>query len=430
MKHPTFTLLLFCFFIYLSANSYAQRDSLAQKRKADSLSVVFELNKEAEFQAKAPMREAFLRKLANYPSDTVFELNIYNMAFRVLPDLSRFTHITRINAMENQLKEIVLKSKNIKFLESLDVRDNELSILKIGKAPKLSSVFMGRNPITDIPFGLHRARTLKKLDVSYTKIEKLPWWMKYKRSLSELLLFRNEIDLSRKNIRRMRHIKTLQLAGIQIDSLPDYFAKLKKLERLTVAYCRLQNLPDNFYKLEHLEVLILYQNNFLEIPKVVYALPVLRHLDFYFNQIRSIPKGLSRMDSLQELYLSFNQITVLPAEIAELKSLKKLYIHHNNIETAPAWLSKLSHIEVLDMGYNEIEVLPDFSSLDSLREVDFQENKLAKFPFQLLELPKIKLIFLSNNPFDLDKSEQLKLARLSKIYAQGGGRLVLFKKDD
>jgi hypothetical protein len=157
MKHPTFTLLLFCFFIYLSANSYAQRDSLAQKRKADSLSVVFELNKEAEFQAKAPMREAFLRKLANYPSDTVFELNIYNMAFR-------------------------------EFL--------------------------------------------------------------------------------------------------------------------------------------------------------------------------------------------------------------------------------------------------DFSSLDSLREVDFQENKLAKFPFQLLELPKIKLIFLSNNPFDLDKSEQLKLARLSKIYAQGGGRLVLFKKDD
>jgi len=174
------------------------------------------------------------------------------------------------------------------------------------------------------------------------------------------------------------------------------------------------------------QTLILYSDAFTEIPTVCFRLSELKHLDFYYNSLQIIPPGIGHLEKLEHLYLSFNQISVLPSDIQNLHHLKSFHAHHNNLEEAPVWFAKLDSLEILDLGFNDIESLPDLSSLKQLKEVDFQENRLHKFPFQLLELPKMRLVFLSYNPFELTTKEQKKLSLLSKEFANKKGKLILF----
>jgi Leucine-rich repeat (LRR) protein len=413
----------FIIFIYLSLIvdlSFAQTDSTVI-RQAELAS-----QHEIELSTK---RALFLKELSLFPSDSAFEFNICDLGFHELPDISRFTHLTAIRVSGNQLNKLKLKSKNIKFVTVIDIRDNNISILKIGRAPQLKSVYLGENPLQKITTSLLFDHKLRSMDISKTHIEKLAWWMKYKTSLSELYINQSELRLSNRNIRRMRNIKTLLLARMHIDSLPFSFSKLHKLERLTIGYCSLNKLPSNFGALNNLHTLILYSNAFTEFPSVCYQLESLVHLDLYYNHIRNIPQGIGQLKKLEHLYLSFNQISTLPNDIQELTHLKSFHIHHNNIETAPHWLNNLTELQILDMGYNDIDLIPNLSKLDSLKEVDFQENNISAFPFQFLEMPNTRLIFLANNPFSMTLDEKKKLSKLSKEFAKHNGQLILFKKD-
>jgi len=428
MKASTILLLVLINTFGASTILVAQANTTYSKQFLDSLKQVRIKRQQAYFESLKPTRTEFIKKLESYPTDSVFSLDIRNLGFTIFPDISRFTHITSIQASGNQLKELKLLAKNIQHLKVLDIRDNQIEKLKIGKAPELKTIYLASNPIHHIPSRLVFGHQLEVMDLSKTKIRRLPWWMKHKRSLNKLLINSGEFVLDNKNIRRMRRLKTLQLSRIRIDSLPRNFSKLKNLERLTIAYCSLNKLPDNFYKLQKLNTLIFYSDAFTKLPEVCYQLPSLTHLDFYYNHIRSIPKGIDQLKNLEHLYLSFNQISVLPPDIQNLSKLQSFHIHHNNIEIAPQWLSRLTSLEILDLGFNDIEKLPDLSNLKSLKEVDFQENKLIKFPFQLLELPNTQLIFLSNNPFSLSRDEQLRLTKLSKAFADRNGKLILVKE--
>ncbi|RUA30600.1 MAG: hypothetical protein DSY76_02400 [Bacteroidetes bacterium] len=408
----------------------AQIDSVYQKHLLDSLRQVNLIEQKAQLKALKIARSKFLKNLDTYPSDSAFKLDISNMGFDVFPDISRFTNITYIQASGNNLRDIRLSSKNIKHLEVLDIRENNIETLHIGKAPNLKNAYLAANPLKRIPFSFVFNKKLEMIDISKTQISLLPWWLKYKKNITELIINGGIFEINNRNNRRMRQLKTLTLAHLKVDSLPNSFSKLHKLERLTIAYTHLHSLPDNFYKLKNLNTLILYSDAFHNIPTICYKLPKLKHLDFYFNSIRTIPNGIQQLENLEYLYLSFNQISILPPDIQNIKRLKYLYLHHNNIENTPQWLGQLDSLEILDMGFNDIDTLTDLSNLKNLAEVDFQNNQLNHFPFQLLELPKTRLIYLSNNPFVMNYSEQQKLKRLSKEFAKRGGHLILVNKKE
>ena len=428
MKAQYYILILFFVSLISIKPIHAQIDSVYQKQLLDSLKQASLIEQKAQEKVLKISRANFIKKLNCYPSDSAFKLDISNMGFEAFPDIGRFTNITYIQASGNNIREIKLSSKNLKQLEVLDIRDNKIETITIGKAPKLKSVYMGTNPIERIPSSFLFDKNLDMIDISKTQISLLPWWMKYKKSIIELIINEGKFEINNRNNRRMRQLKTLSLAHLKIDSLPNSFSKLHRLERLTIAYTRLHNLPPNFYELKNLNTLILYSDAFHELPSVCYKLLKLKHLDFYYNSIQSIPSGIDQLQNLEHLYLSFNQISILPSGIQNLKRLKSFHIHHNNIENAPQWLSQLDSLEILDMGFNDIETLPDLSNLKNLKEIDFQGNRITHFPFQLMELPKAHLIFLSNNPFVMSYDNQIKLEKLSKEFAKRNGQLILVNK--
>jgi Leucine-rich repeat (LRR) protein len=165
-------------------------------------------------------------------------------------------------------------------------------------------------------------------------------------------------------------------------------------------------LPATFANLDSLTSVIFYKNQFSEIPPEIFKLYQLEELDFYYNQIHEIPDEIGDLTKLEQLFVSYNTISKLPESMARLLHLKYFYIHHNELVIVPDWLLKLSSLERLDLSYNKIMVLPDLSQIETLTEVDLQDNQLESFPWELFEKENMKILLIKNNPLILDEDER------------------------
>ena len=418
------TLYIFIF-LFIGFGSMAQIHTIYTKYDSTAIKKMNDAYHEAAFNRNIEARANFMLSLDSIASDSAFVFDIRGLFFREMPDIRRFTNIIEINAERNQLTKFRIKSRNLKHIKTINISGNNISDLKIGKAPKLEKIDFGRNPISKIPFGIFRSRKIDELSLNSCNVKKLPWWLPFKKKIRQLYVYNNPLAISNKNIRRMRNLTHLQMSILPGDSISSYFSRLTNLKKLVFYKSKINSLPDNFWQLNNLEVFILYDNEFDEIPEVCFKLPRLHHLDFYYNNVKYIPMGIMQCDSLEELYLSYNQISVIPDALKEMKNLKKLYIHHNNIEEVPKWINSMPQLEVLDMGYNQINELPSFSNLINLHTVDFQSNELTEFPFEWYNLPSLNRIFLFDNPWKLTSKEYKKVMEMKELLKQQGGELFV-----
>lgn len=91
--------------------------------------------------------------------------------------------------------------------------------------------------------------------------------------------------------------------------------------------------------------------------------------------------------------------------MGNLKNIEGFFIHHNRLLFLPKWIINFKRLEILDVGFNQLRSLPDLSKLESLYEVDLQENNLEQIPVKLLEKQGIKRVFLTGNSFILKATE-------------------------
>eukprot|EP01062_Namystynia_karyoxenos_P015066 TRINITY_DN1546_c0_g3_i1.p1 TRINITY_DN1546_c0_g3~~TRINITY_DN1546_c0_g3_i1.p1 ORF type:complete len:783 (+),score=173.80 TRINITY_DN1546_c0_g3_i1:79-2349(+) len=96
-------------------------------------------------------------------------------------------------------------------------------------------------------------------------------------------------------------------------------------------------------------------------------------LDISNNKLRGLPKELGKLTLLTELVASSNQLLSLPEEINELGALRKLHVQHNNLSVLPP-------------------VLPA-----SLEDLHIAWNELGGFPMQVLQLPRLSSVDITEN---------------------------------
>ena len=103
-----------------------------------------------------------------------------------------------------------------------------------------------------------------------------------------------------------------------------------------------------------------------------------------------------------------------------LDSLQFLYVHNNLLHFIPSWITKLEHLTILDAGFNRLITVPDLSVIPSLQEVDLQHNNLEEIPWNLLNKPNLKMLFLRDNPFISDPDDLQAIKRISRKRQQEG----------
>lgn len=126
-------------------------------------------------------------------------------------------------------------------------------------------------------------------------------------------------------------------------------------------------------------------------------LDLLKVLDLSFLNLNKIPPEIGCLENLEELNLAGNCLKVLPEEIYNLKNLKVLSLGDvisggNNLTSLSKNIGKLTNLEVLKIVWNE---------------------DLKELPKEILNLPKLDLVFLSQHSIlDSEVGQQL----LEKCY--------------
>ncbi len=257
-------------------------------------------------------------------------------------------------------------------LESLDLRDHGIGLLKAGDFDGLSrlrSLNLESNQLTELPsdlfFGLN--------------------------NLEDLMLGNNRLaQLPADVFAGLSNLQILDLQENQLGSLPvPIFDSLSKLRELFLASNRLANLPESLFEgLSQVEEIYLERNKLSALPNGLFAgLARLEYLRLRENRLTDFNASLfTDLSRLRTLNLVQNRLTRVPDNLPA--SLRELWLNYNEITSVPEdAFAGLSNLETLGLSGNHIVRLPldAFSTLVNLRNLSLGDNRLREIPPSLFD---------------------------------------------
>ncbi|CAF0772659.1 unnamed protein product [Brachionus calyciflorus] len=192
--------------------------------------------------------------------------------------------------------------------------------------------------------------------------------------------------------------------SIDITKDTDIFQRIgsvKTLKRLDLSFNNLDNYPRQLCDLSLLESLNLTGNKLNEndLPSELDRYHNLIELILDKNNFKRIPKILSKFKKLQRLSLKNNELIELK-NVEYFKKLKYLIVDYNNLASVDDSVRVLDKLEILYMSHNSIQQIDSSlfkSSLHNLKQLDLSFNKLERITTELLMLPHLESLNLSNN---------------------------------
>jgi Leucine-rich repeat (LRR) protein len=396
---------------------YFYADSINKLRKDQ-----WRIQQQALDSAKAIDDAKRIKAFFQQNPDSIRVIDLTNLVLDTCPHLAQYSSAIALRLMRNNIQEI---KKDVwplsDSLRKVSLSDNLLNKIRFAKNSSIRDLDLSENELKRIPRSIKKLKSLRSINLSHNHIKRIPRFLARMNSLEEVDLNYNQIhQLRKRTIKGLRNLKIIQIGANHISSLPENISICKRVESLNLGKNQLSSIPTSFAELDSLQHLIFYDNEFDSIPAVIWKLHQLKELDFYKNNIAVIPQGIGQLQHLEQLFLAYNKIGSLPDTLQSLMHLKALYLHHNQMIIVPKWIGNFTHLLYLDMGYNKIFELPDMSGMDQLQEVDFQQNNLSEFPYDLLKNTHLNHIYLQGNSFVLTKEEREEMEKLSKKLEEKG----------
>lgn len=167
-------------------------------------------------------------------------------------------------------------------------------------------------------------------------------------------------------------VKKLVLTNPEFDKLPKEFYRLKALRHVEiiakwpVEKSPMERLDDKLLDLKDLEHLVIVGSSLVRIPEYMNKLTKLRHCSFAGGNLSRVPAHLMDMPCLEYLNLNNNQLSDIP--VFDLPDLEYLHLANNQLKTLPENLLALPRIEKIKVSNNPFSFLPaafsDFKGLE------------------------------------------------------------------
>ncbi|XP_047443837.1 podocan [Mugil cephalus] len=264
-------------------------------------------------------------------------------------------------------------------LVSADFAANQLTRIypyTFGYKPKLRSVYLHNNKLTDVGLPDHMFNASENLEI--------------------LTMSSNFLRVVPKNL--PSNLSRLHLKSNKLEKIPaGAFDNLHNLRELYLQNNLLSNEGmdnETFSHLSSLECLDLSNNNLSVVPKGLPRNLVLLHLEK--NSIRSIPgDALTPVRNLEYLLLHNNKLrsrSIHPAAFQGLKKLHTLHMYNNLLERVPRGLPRRA--KTLMLLHNSISEIArnDLSLLYTLTELNLSYNKLTSSKIQRDAFRKLRLL--------------------------------------
>lgn len=178
-------------------------------------------------------------------------------------------------------------------------------------------------------------------------------------------------------------------------------------------------LDETIFRLTALNLLDINDTPLKEISPQIGDLKNLQSLLLFRNKISSIPVQIGQLTTLKVLDLSGNQIQTLPAELGQLKTLTTVNLSGNQLKQAD--LSQLLNLIVCNLSGNQLEEFPALpcgngKDVNYLSEVNLEKNLIKQIPASLVNQTMLKLLNVAENKIELVPQFLVKCPKLKEIF--------------
>uniref|UniRef100_A0A8C6T5S2 LRRNT domain-containing protein n=1 Tax=Neogobius melanostomus TaxID=47308 RepID=A0A8C6T5S2_9GOBI len=344
--------------------------------------------------------------------------------------------------LERQHTELTSAPKALPHsLVNADFSSNELTRVypyTFGYKPKLRSVYLHNNKLTDSGLPEHMFNTsnslelltmssnllkevprnlpssLHRLHLKNNKLKRLPAGaFKNLSDLRELHLQDNQLnsqDIEQGAFSDLSSLEYLDLSNNNLSVVPSGLPKtllLLHLERNCI-----QSIPaDSLNLLRNLEYLLIHNNKLRSRtihPAAFQGLKKLHTLHMYNNLLERVPRGMPRR--AKTLMLLHNSISEIGRnDLALLHTLTELNLSYNRLSSGrlhPEAFRKLRRLQTLDLSGNNLDTLP-VGLPRSLQVLEVKNNHLRSIPAGALTgMDQLTRLVLSNNQLKLNSAYQ------------------------
>lgn len=153
----------------------------------------------------------------------------------------------------------------------------------------------------------------------------------------------------------------------------------EKVYRLNLGNQKISLTDNDWSKFINLEYLSLQNDHLIEIPLAITNLKTLKILDISGNDFKTLPIEFEKLVNLEELYLNNEKNINLPktlAVLAQLPNLKTLHLENDNLSKLPEEILAFKNLENLYLNHNKFKQIPQVKTLDHLKYLDLNDNKI------------------------------------------------------
>ncbi len=233
------------------------------------------------------------------------------------------------------------------------------------------------------------------VDLTGNELKEIPEWIS--RCTSYLIVKDNLVEKFPDAIRYNSGLEVLDLSGNKISYVDrlTFFRENTRLRVLNLSHNEIQSLDFEVFNLLHLEELDLSFNKF---DDEIYTMS---------------PLYLRGNTKLKKLDLSFCGLQVMLLDLRKHKNLETLRLEGLRIQESDEQLGLfygLDKLKELSLAYNEIyDLVPEISTCTSLVELDLSGNYLEFIPGEVVNLPKLEKLILTDNPITDEEKTHIKI---------------------
>lgn len=308
-----------------------------------------------------------------------------------------------VNLRDCFMQNIPAELWELSHITSLDLSSNKLDVADVvglGRLTGLKKLSLWNNHIVALPDDMSELKQLEELNLAHNGLSSLPAWLGDLTRLKTLVLYDNKLKTLPPSIVKLQVLAELNLYNNSFAELPESVCALSRLFHLSAAHNQLTRVPACLSQLAQLEELMLWHNLIESLPPSIADMTILTTLALSHNALAALPDALyGALTHITSVDLSYNKFDSVPEAVLRAGHIDQVHMAGNALRAVPAGIARLHNLRVLDLGSNRIASFDSgaLAGLRHLRRVDLRDNDLPAFPRELLAVPTLTDVILSEN---------------------------------
>ncbi len=347
---------------------------------------------------------AAIGRLVNLQVLWVFDNRIVTIA----PEIGMLTSLTNMSIGRNPVVKLPIQLGACKAISKFEFSPESIVF------PPGEILLGGEKSIFDFLGRLHEAFYSKSLVFASYGLKSLPADMLECTSLTELLLYGNDIQRLPPRLGLLTELTSFKIDEPTLRFPPQEVSRVSHQKifeflrlfqesvrslKLNISNFQLMSAPAECFDTWNLRCLDLSRNAVSTIPDAISKLSRLHTLDVSHNKIAFFAESLGSVTTLTSLFCNDNSLVQMPSNLFDgLLVLSQIHMQNNCLAKLPPSISSLTSLREFRLDNNNLKSLPHgLTSLVNLQELNLQDNMLTSVPSELGACKKLIVLNVFQN---------------------------------